>query len=534
MQLYPTRSTFHVAIAGAGLVALGTAARLAPVVAFGGAMILAVAVGRALALVAVTRLRAAGFEMVWANAMRVHRAPRGGTVRLSAELRNRGSDGVRGVALRAIASSMLDVSVEPAVIDLPAGARARIDVVVATKRVGRWGVHGIALEVRGTPLGGEGLYEVPLVFANPLGIEVSPAPLVALVESPRGGRARRGSELGRPQNRAGDGDELRELREHVAGDPFRRIAWKASARRGKLVVREMEREERDVVWLVIDASVELWAGETGSAPLDRACDDVAAFAAQHLRRGDSVGAVVAASRLRSWIAPDSGPAHAAIVASALVSAASAIDADRSELDEVDVAQRVAEHARPLDARGLADLPKGDLDALARRADRLRTRAPFAPRVPFAHSPREQMLRHYLAAFGVESPPRTTGEREKSDATIAHTLARIAADKPRASIVHVWAPAPAAVEPLAKAIAKLRSRRIEVRWTVPPLDAGLGGDRDRRNPSADVVDEAVAARARATRVRGERLLRRLGVRVVVRGAAPRAVARAAAEVDEGAA
>ena len=57
MQLYPTRSTFHVAIAGAGLVALGAAARLAPVVAFGGAMLLAVALGRAIALVAVALIR---------------------------------------------------------------------------------------------------------------------------------------------------------------------------------------------------------------------------------------------------------------------------------------------------------------------------------------------------------------------------------------------------------------------------------------------------------------------------------------------
>ena len=31
----------------------------------------------------------------------------------------------------------------------------------------------------------------------------------------------------------GEGDDLRELREHQPGDPFRKIAWKASARRGR-------------------------------------------------------------------------------------------------------------------------------------------------------------------------------------------------------------------------------------------------------------------------------------------------------------
>lgn len=519
--------TFHVAVAGAGLVALGTAARLAPVVAFGAAMLLAVALGRAIALVAVTRLRAAGFEMVWTGPSRVYRATRGGTLVLEAELRNRGPEAVRGVAVRPLASSMLSVQVEPTTLDLPAGARARIDVTVTALRVGRWGVHGLALEVRGTPLGGEGLYEVPLLFANPLGIEVLPVTLATLVASPRGGRARRGSEVGRPANIAGEGDELRELRDHVPGDPFKRIAWKASARRGRLLVREMEREERDVVWLVVDASVELWAGEKGGAPLDRVVEEAASVAAGHLRRGDRVGIAVSASRLRSWIAPGEGAAHAATLASALASAASCIDADRSELDEHQVAQRVVEHARPLDPKGLVDVPKGDLDALAKRAEQLRARAPFAPRLPFAHAVREQALRHYLAAFGIESPPRMDGEHPKADETLVQVLTRLATDKPRPSIVHIWAPAPPRSDGFASAIASLRRHKIEVRWSLPRFDAGIGSDRERRSPVADVVDEAVRLRAQSSRLRGERMLRRLGVRVqgrfLVRREAPDRVA-----------
>jgi hypothetical protein len=208
-----------------------------------------------------------------------------------------------------------------------------------------------------------------------------------------------------------------------------------------------------------------------------------------------------------------------VLSAALASAASCIDSDRSELDEPQVAQRVAEHARPLDPRGLADLPKGDLDALSRRADRLRQRAPFAPRLPFAPTPREQSLRHYLAAFGIESPPRSDGERDKAEATLAQVFERLASEKPRASVVHVWAPAPANAQSMGKAIAMLRARRLELRWTVPPFDAGIGAGPDRRSGVANVVDEAVRMRARATRVRAERLLRRLGVRVVARAATP---------------
>jgi uncharacterized protein (DUF58 family) len=516
VQLYPTRATFHAAIAGAGLVALGGAARLAPVVAFGGAMLLAVALGRAMALVSVTRLRTAGFEMVWTGPTRVHRVHRGGTLVLEGELRNRSGDRMRGVALRAISSSMLEASIEPKSLDLPPGAPARIELTVTAKRVGRWGVHGLALEVRGTPLGGEGLYEVPLIFANPLGLEVMPPSLAAYIQMPRGGRARRASELGRPSNLGGDGDELRELRDHAPGDPFKRIAWKASAKRGRLLVRDMEREEREVVWLVLDSSVELWAGEPGNAPLDRVVDDVAGLAARHLRRGDRVGLVIAASRLRAWIAPNEGAAHGALLAAALAGATSAVDVDRSDLDEAQVARRVADHARPLDPKGLADVGQADLDALARRANELRSRAPFAPRVPFAHTPREQALRHYLAAFGIESPPRIEGERERAEVTLARVLERVASEKPRASAVHVWAPPPAKPEVIARAIAAVRFRRIELRWSLPPFEAGIGAEKRTQSSVADAVDEAVRLRARATRARAERLLRRLGVRLVVRG------------------
>jgi uncharacterized protein (DUF58 family) len=527
VQLHPTRPTLHVAVAGAALVALGATARLAPVVAFGGAMLLAVAIGRALALVTVTKLREAGFEMIWAGTTRVHRLPRGASVRLEAELRNRSNEPVVCVGLRPIASSMLTAQIEPTVLSLPAGGHANITMTVRANRIGRWGIHGLAVEVRGMLLGGEGLYEVPLLFASPVGVEVLPRSLGVMRSSPRGGRARRTSEIGRPAALSGEGDELRELRDHAPGDPFRRIAWKASARRGRLLVREMERDDRDVVWLVIDASVELLAGDPGGAPLDRVLEEAADQATRYLQRGDRVGLVVTASRLRAWIAPDQGTAHAAAIATALADAVSCTDADRSELDEEDVVLRIVEHARPLDPQGLADLPKGDLDALARRADQLLGRAPFAPGAGFAHTPREQGLRRYLAAFGIESPPRLEGERERTEATIARVLDKLVTQKPRASVVHVWALPPAKPQATAKAIAKLRARRIELRWTVPPLDAGVGAERERRSPVADVVDDAVRARARAMATRGERLLRRLGVHVV-----PRRLSATARHASEG--
>ncbi len=479
----------------------------AAVIAFGGSMLLAVAAGRALANGAVTRLRTAGFEMVWSTPKRVARTCRGGVVELEAELRNRGIDDVRGVQLRVLSSSFVEAEVKPAIVDLPPESRAFVKVTLRAKRVGRWGVHGMALEVRGTELGGEGLYEVPLMFANPFGVEVLPVAMKMMLDSPVGGRARRGVEAGRPTNLTGEGDSLKELRDHVPGDSFKRIAWKASARRGKLVVREMERDQRDVVWLVMDASVELWAGEAGHAPLDHAVEEVASCAARHLAKGDRVGLVVSASRLRSWLAPATGPSQASRIAAALASAASMVDADRCDLDEADIALRVAEHARPLDPRGLADIPRGSIDLLAARAELLRTRAPFAPRLPFAPNARERSLRHYLASFGVECPPRSEGEREKTATTLAHALDKALREKPRPSVVYVWAPAPEEGSVLAQSVRKLRARHVDVRWLQPAIDFHAAEG----NVVEAAVYDAVRARAEVAHERGARLLKRLGAR-----------------------
>ncbi len=158
-------------------------------------------------------------------------------------MRNRDSLAARYVKLRAVASSQLDVRIEPPAGEVAASGRLKVKVRIRTPRVGQHGVHGLALEVHGA----SGLFEVPLTFANPYGIEVLPRPFATYLMQPRGGRSHLVAASGRPGRTRGEGSDLRELREHQPGDPFRRIAWKASAKRGQLMVRDFEREERDVV-----------------------------------------------------------------------------------------------------------------------------------------------------------------------------------------------------------------------------------------------------------------------------------------------
>lgn len=531
MQLYPTRAAAHIAIASVVVVGVGLVAREPAIVGWGGGMILAIALARAVTLVSVARIRAAGFEMLWTGPKRVIRSPRGGIIELEAEVRNRDTLAARYVKLRAVASSQLHVTIDPPQGEVSASGRLRVTVKVRTPRVGHHGLHGLALEVHGAP----GMFEVPLTFANPYGIEVLPRPFATYLMQARGGRSRLTAASGRPGPARGEGSDLRELREHQPGDPFRRIAWKASARRGTLLVRDFEREERDVVWLVLDASVDLWSGPVGRAPLDFAIDEAAAVATRHLGRGDRVGLYVFASGPRAVIPPDQGPVHAQKVAHALLSATGTYDAARSELDEQDVALRVMEHLRPLDSRGLADVRRGDLDKLAARADAMRSRAPFAAAAPGGKTVRERMLRRYLASYGIESPAKTESDRKEAATSLVDALTAIAKAKPRASLVHVIAATPeeALLGRLGDAARRLLRRGALITWSLPQVEPGLLPPWDdpmkiryeepdpplfAPGPSvweqmAPVVSEAVVTRAHVAQKRREQALRKLGVRVV---------------------
>ena len=65
MQVYPTRTAAHLAIASVAVTAVGLVAESPAIVGWGGGILLAVVVARAVTLVSVARIRAAGFEMLW-------------------------------------------------------------------------------------------------------------------------------------------------------------------------------------------------------------------------------------------------------------------------------------------------------------------------------------------------------------------------------------------------------------------------------------------------------------------------------------
>ncbi|MCZ7678951.1 MAG: DUF58 domain-containing protein [Sandaracinaceae bacterium] len=171
---------------------------------------------------------------------------------------------------------------------LEPNARTDFTFRLIAPAAGRVVLHGLAVTLPG-PLG---LFCVPLYFPNPLVIKVLPQAAQRSRAAPRTITGlpveRSGASLLRP---AGSGTELRELRELMPGDPFKSIAWKASARMGRLMVRAVEQEVQETRYVIVDVSGTMRGGEPGRRKIDFAVEAAAAEARRALDAGDRIGLV---------------------------------------------------------------------------------------------------------------------------------------------------------------------------------------------------------------------------------------------------
>lgn len=106
-----------------------------------------------------------------------------------------------------------------------------------------------------------------------------------------------------PVARRGEGTSFESLRAYVRGDDPRRIDWKATARRGEVIVREYEAERSQNVLLAIDAG-RLMSERTGSRErLDHALSAALLLAEAAIFQGDRVGALVFADDVQHFVPP---------------------------------------------------------------------------------------------------------------------------------------------------------------------------------------------------------------------------------------
>jgi uncharacterized protein (DUF58 family) len=101
----------------------------------------------------------------------------------------------------------------------------------------------------------------------------------------------------------GEGIEFADLRPYVPGDRVRRVNWRATARRGELVVNEDHPERNAATVLLLDSFAEARLGEAGT--LDLAVRAAAGIAAACLSRRDQVGMLSFGGTV-NWLEPAMG------------------------------------------------------------------------------------------------------------------------------------------------------------------------------------------------------------------------------------
>jgi len=113
----------------------------------------------------------------------------------------------------------------------------------------------------------------------------------------------------KPIGRFGRGTEFSQLREYLPDDEFRAIDWKASARRGKLVVREYEVERSQPLALFIDCGRQMIGRIDEHTRLDYAINAALMLAYVAILRGDQVGLIAFGSKIQHYLAPRRGAAQ---------------------------------------------------------------------------------------------------------------------------------------------------------------------------------------------------------------------------------
>ncbi|CAB50535.1 DUF58 domain-containing protein [Pyrococcus abyssi] len=111
-----------------------------------------------------------------------------------------------------------------------------------------------------------------------------------------------------------------EIREYRPGDPFKAINWKATARSGKLLVNEFEREGKDTIMIFLDSRISVLEGEK---VFEKAISLAYSLAMVHLKKGDNVGLYIIGQG--KIVTPSSSASQMQTIMKALIGATYAKD-----------------------------------------------------------------------------------------------------------------------------------------------------------------------------------------------------------------
>ncbi|MGE0869825.1 MAG: DUF58 domain-containing protein [Kofleriaceae bacterium] len=451
--------------------------------------------------------------------------------------RNHGSRKLRVLATEILGGSGLQIEEQPSAT-VNRGQQVEITTTVRPVAAGYHVLHGAALRF-GDALG---LFDIEAFFPNPIAIKVFPRSAGVRAPSVRAVGGAPHEQVGLHHvRRRGLSGELRELREHSHGDPFKFIAWKATARRGQLMVRDLENEIVTTHMVLLDVGGGMRTGALGRTPLDWACDCVATLGKASIGNSDRIGLVGFDTRTVVELAADTGHHHYLQLVDRLLDTRSIVDEDLTDVtagELVSLIARYLAHQEAIDVRvrvapplddprwnSIQAGPEGQLydvgatERICRKLinvmlgqDRSPHKTKIAKRPSTDADPQLATLRQFCRLRGIELPHRTAWEHGRRAAGFSDAVERAVANG-RPDVVVLISDLAGLAEDHAKAvraIARLRKAAGSVVALVPspegflPHVATLHG---RRVRSLMVGDQ------RSLIDPGRRLLVRHGVTVI---------------------
>lgn len=126
------------------------------------------------------------------------------------------------------------------------------------------------------------------------------------------------NQIGIRQTRTrGLGTEFESLRDYNLGDDYRKVDWKASARRNKLVVRQYEQERNQSVLICVDVGRRMLSEIDRVRKVDHCLDSCLMLAHAAQVAGDMVGLLVYADQVRRYIPPRKGRNQSGVIIEAI-------------------------------------------------------------------------------------------------------------------------------------------------------------------------------------------------------------------------
>src|SRR3954470_16129568 len=263
--------------------------------------------------------------------------------------RNHGSRKLRILSTQILAASPLSIDDRPSAT-VKRGQQVEVTTMIKPLAAGYQVLHGAALTF-GDALG---LFDIEAFFPNPIAVKVFPRMIAVRGQPVRAVGGALHEQTGQHHvRRRGLSGELRELREHSHGDPFKFIAWKATARRGQLMVRDLENEIVTTHIALIDVGGGMRSGALGRTPLDWGSDSAAALGKAAISNGDRIGLVAFDTRTVVELAPDTGYHHYLQLVEKLLDVRSIVDEDLTDVtggELVALVARYLAHQEAIDVR----------------------------------------------------------------------------------------------------------------------------------------------------------------------------------------